>query len=76
MLPAELGGDMAAYVWKINGAAYPNRNSLDIREDERVGIVFTNATSYGPIPCISMGMIFRLWRSIARSLPALCMTPL
>ena len=36
---------MAAYVWKINDAAYPNRNSLDIRKDERVGIVFTNSTS-------------------------------
>jgi FtsP/CotA-like multicopper oxidase with cupredoxin domain len=44
-LPAVLSGDMAAYVWKINDAAYPNRNSLDIRKDERVGIVFTNATS-------------------------------
>ena len=44
-LPAVLSGDMAAYVWKINDAAYPNRNSLDIKKDQRVGIVFTNATS-------------------------------
>jgi FtsP/CotA-like multicopper oxidase with cupredoxin domain len=36
---------MATYVWKINGAAYPNRNSLDIKKDERVGIAFTNGTS-------------------------------
>jgi len=46
-LPAALSGDMKAYVWKINGAAYPNRNSLDVRTGERVGIVFTNGTSMG-----------------------------
>jgi FtsP/CotA-like multicopper oxidase with cupredoxin domain len=46
-LPAALGGDMARYVWTINGAAYPNGNSLDIRSGERVGIAFTNSTSMG-----------------------------
>jgi FtsP/CotA-like multicopper oxidase with cupredoxin domain len=46
-LPAALSGDMATYVWKINGEAYPNRDSLDVRNGERVGIVFTNATSMG-----------------------------
>jgi FtsP/CotA-like multicopper oxidase with cupredoxin domain len=46
-LPAALSGDMATYVWKINDAAYPNRNSLDIRKNERVAIVFTNGTSMG-----------------------------
>jgi len=46
-LPAALGGDMARYVWTINGAAYPNNNSLDIKSGERVGIVFTNSTSMG-----------------------------
>ncbi|HEY5768449.1 MAG TPA: multicopper oxidase domain-containing protein [Terrimicrobium sp.] len=44
-LPAALSGDMAKYVWKINGAAYPNRDSLDIRQGERVGLVFTNDTN-------------------------------
>jgi FtsP/CotA-like multicopper oxidase with cupredoxin domain len=34
-------------IWKINGEAYPNRDSLDVRNGERVGIVFTNATSMG-----------------------------
>jgi len=38
---------MATYVWKINGEAYLNRESLDVRKGERVGIVFTNATSMG-----------------------------
>jgi FtsP/CotA-like multicopper oxidase with cupredoxin domain len=46
-LPATLGGNMATYVWTINGAAYPNRNSLDIRRGERVGIAFTISTSMG-----------------------------
>jgi FtsP/CotA-like multicopper oxidase with cupredoxin domain len=39
-----LGGDMAKYHWTINGAAYPNRNSLDVKENERVEIVFQNNT--------------------------------
>ena len=47
LLPAVLSGDMAAYVWKINDAAYPNHNSLDVRANERIGIVFSNATSMG-----------------------------
>lgn len=38
---------MATYVWTINGAAYPNRNSLDIRSGERVGIAFSISTSMG-----------------------------
>jgi FtsP/CotA-like multicopper oxidase with cupredoxin domain len=46
-LPAALGGNMAAYVWTINGAAYPNSNSLDIQSGERVGITFTNSTNMG-----------------------------
>jgi FtsP/CotA-like multicopper oxidase with cupredoxin domain len=39
-----LGGDMAKYSWTINGAAYPNWNSLDVKENERVEIVFRNDT--------------------------------
>ena len=46
-LPATLGGNMANYVWTINGAAYPNRKSLDIRRGERVGIAFTISTNMG-----------------------------
>jgi len=44
-LPAALGGDMKNYVWTINGAAYPNRDSLDVRIGERVEIDLTNNTS-------------------------------
>ncbi len=46
-LSAALGGNMMTYVWTINGAAYPNRNSLDIRKGERVGITFTISTKMG-----------------------------
>jgi FtsP/CotA-like multicopper oxidase with cupredoxin domain len=46
-LPAALGGNMATYVWTINGAAYPNGNSLDIQSGEYVGIAFTNSTNMG-----------------------------
>jgi FtsP/CotA-like multicopper oxidase with cupredoxin domain len=46
-LQAALGGNMATYVWTINGAAYPNRKSLDIKKGERVGIAFTISTSMG-----------------------------
>ena len=44
-LLAALGGEMKTYVWTINGAAYPNRNSLDVRIGERVEIDLTNGTS-------------------------------
>ena len=46
-LPATLGGNMATYVWTINGAAYPNRKSLDIQTGERVAIAFTISTNMG-----------------------------
>lgn len=47
ILPAVLGGSMHGYLWTINGAAYPNRDSLDVKEGERVEIVLTNKTSMG-----------------------------
>jgi len=46
-LPAALGGNMATYVWTINGAAYPNNNSLNMKSGERVEIAFTNPNRYG-----------------------------
>src|ERR1700736_848767 len=33
-LPCVLGGSMADYNWTINGLAYPNHNSLDVKEGE------------------------------------------
>jgi FtsP/CotA-like multicopper oxidase with cupredoxin domain len=43
-LPSVLGGSMAPYQWTINGAAYPNRNSLDVKKGERVELVIKNET--------------------------------
>jgi FtsP/CotA-like multicopper oxidase with cupredoxin domain len=43
-LSCVLGGNMAKYIWTINGAVYPNRNSLDVNKGERVEIVFRNET--------------------------------
>jgi FtsP/CotA-like multicopper oxidase with cupredoxin domain len=40
-----LGGSMASYDWTINGHAYPNRDSLEVREGERVEILFRNDTN-------------------------------
>jgi FtsP/CotA-like multicopper oxidase with cupredoxin domain len=43
-LPSVLGGNMMTYTWTINGAAYPNRNSLNVKEGERVELVISNTT--------------------------------
>ena len=43
-LPSVLGGDMMTYTWTINGSPYPNRNSLNIKEGERVELVISNKT--------------------------------
>jgi FtsP/CotA-like multicopper oxidase with cupredoxin domain len=43
-LPSVLGGSMTTYTWTINGASYPNRNSLDVKEGERVELVISNTT--------------------------------
>jgi FtsP/CotA-like multicopper oxidase with cupredoxin domain len=43
-LPCVLGGNMANYSWTINGFAYPNNNSLNVKEGERVEIVMRNDT--------------------------------
>ena len=43
-LPSVLGGNMMTYTWTINGAAYPNRNSLNVKEGERIELVISNTT--------------------------------
>jgi FtsP/CotA-like multicopper oxidase with cupredoxin domain len=40
-----LGGNMANYEWTINGLAYPNDKSLDVKEGERVEILIRNDTA-------------------------------
>ena len=44
-LPCVLGGSMADYNWTINGLAYPNDKSLDVKEGERVEILIRNDTA-------------------------------
>lgn len=44
-LPCVLGGSMATYKWTINGLAYPNDKSLDVKEGERVEILIRNDTA-------------------------------
>jgi FtsP/CotA-like multicopper oxidase with cupredoxin domain len=43
-LPSILGGNMMTYTWTINGTPYPNQNSLDLKEGERVELVISNKT--------------------------------
>lgn len=43
-LPSVLGGNMMTYTWTINGTSYPNRNSLNVKEGERVELVISNTT--------------------------------
>jgi len=49
-LPVVLGGDMAKYVWTINGEPYYRTNPLHIRLGQRPTITFDNPTMmYHPI---------------------------
>lgn len=43
-LPSPLAGNMLTYQWTINGWQYPNRESLNVREGDRVEMVITNKT--------------------------------
>jgi FtsP/CotA-like multicopper oxidase with cupredoxin domain len=43
-LPSVLGGNMMTYTWTINGAPYPNPNSLNVKQGERVELVVSNMT--------------------------------
>jgi FtsP/CotA-like multicopper oxidase with cupredoxin domain len=45
ILPSVLGGNMMTYTWTINGKPYPNRDSLNIKEGERVELVISNKTA-------------------------------
>jgi len=43
-LSVVLGGDMAAYVWSLNGQVWPKITPLEMKQGERVEIDFTNRT--------------------------------
>jgi FtsP/CotA-like multicopper oxidase with cupredoxin domain len=49
-LPVLLGGDMAKYVWTINGEPYSKTDPLHVRQGQRPTITFDNSTMmYHPI---------------------------
>ncbi len=58
-LPSILGGNMMTYTWTINGAAYPNRNSFNVKEGERVELVISNTTGM-PHPMHLHGHVFEV----------------
>jgi len=43
-LRVALGGDMAKYVWSLNGQVWPRITPLEVRRGERVEIAFVNTT--------------------------------
>jgi multicopper oxidase len=49
-LPVLLGGDMAKYVWTINGEPYSKTDPLHVRQGQRPTVTFDNSTMmYHPI---------------------------
>ncbi len=44
-LQCDLGGNMANYTWTINGRSYPNRDSLNVVQGERIEILLRNDTN-------------------------------
>lgn len=44
-LTLDLGGDMANYVWTLNGQAWPEVTPLVVAKGERVELIFTNKTT-------------------------------
>jgi FtsP/CotA-like multicopper oxidase with cupredoxin domain len=43
-LEVALNGDMAKYVWALNGQTWPNITPLEVKKGERVELIFTNQT--------------------------------
>jgi FtsP/CotA-like multicopper oxidase with cupredoxin domain len=43
-LSVTLGGDMAAYVWSLNGQVWPKITPLEVKQGERVELTFVNQT--------------------------------
>ena len=43
-LSVTLGGDMAAYVWSLNGQVWPQITPLEVKQGERVELTFVNQT--------------------------------
>ena len=64
-LSCGLGGSMAKYVWTINNAVYPNRKSLDVKDGDRVEMVFTMRQAWRT-RCIYMATTSRSLKSMVR----------
>src|SRR5207247_11014207 len=47
-LSVTLGGDMAAYVWSLNGQVWPKITPLEVKQGERVEFGFVNQTMLTP----------------------------
>jgi FtsP/CotA-like multicopper oxidase with cupredoxin domain len=43
-LRVTLDGDMAKYIWALNGQSWPNITPLEIKQGERIELVFANQT--------------------------------
>jgi len=43
-LSVTLGGDMAAYVWSLNGQVWPKITPFEVKQGERVELTFVNQT--------------------------------
>ena len=43
-LSVTLGGEMAAYVWSLNGQVWPQITPLEVKQGERVELTFVNQT--------------------------------
>jgi FtsP/CotA-like multicopper oxidase with cupredoxin domain len=54
-----LNGDMAKYVWALNGQTWPNITPLEVKKGERVELVFTNQTGMAH-PMHLHGHVFRV----------------
>ncbi|HXJ77883.1 MAG TPA: multicopper oxidase family protein [Candidatus Methylomirabilis sp.] len=46
-LRVSLGGDMAKYIWTLNGQAWPKITPLEVKRGERVEVSFVNETGMG-----------------------------
>jgi FtsP/CotA-like multicopper oxidase with cupredoxin domain len=58
-LQVTLDGDMARYAWALNGQAWPNVTPPEIKQGERVELVFTNQTGM-PHPMHLHGHVFQV----------------
>jgi FtsP/CotA-like multicopper oxidase with cupredoxin domain len=67
-LPSVLGGNMMAYSWTINGAPYPNRNSLNVKQGERVELVISNKTAMSH-PMHLHGHVFQVTEIDGQKIP-------